>query len=79
MKIQKVKLSPKSGMLKFRTRLGIRMSRGGRQVCWSPLRQYVNNIMHPWSAEKQLPVQEITPSVPGTVRIVIKHVHLALI
>jgi len=40
MKIQNIKPSPKSGMLKFRTRLGkklgICMSRGGRQVCLLP-------------------------------------------
>jgi len=55
-------------MLKFRTRLekmvGICMSRGGRQVCWSPLWQSVSNIMHRWSGEKQLLVQEVTLRVP---------------
>ena len=48
-------------MLKFSTRLleklGKCMSIGGRQVCWAPLWQIVNNGMHRRSGEKQLLVQ----------------------
>jgi len=41
-------------------------------VCWSPLRQSMNNGMYRWSGEKQLPVEKVTRSV----RISINPVHL---
>ena len=45
-------------------------------MCWSTLLQSVNKGMHRWSGKKQLPMQEATRRVPGTVRRAIKYVHL---
>jgi len=67
-------------MSKFRTRLGICILRGVRQVCWSPLWQSMSNVIHRWSGENYLPVMRRVGIVIKQVLLVryltvIKHVN----